>query len=375
MSDEPTPTLRLKPRVRPEPAKTSTVVDATVAATPPVAESNPSVVACDALASLSAPAASPPALAPEAITASVVEDSAPLEPLAAAPEAVVEEPSITEPSAAAIPEEPASKLRLKSVPHPAQIPASAPPLPPMELPKIDLTPLPPTATLAAPPTPPKSSRPASIPKPIHLSFKETVSPAAAPAPEVRPERRPAFRVGVGLLLLLCLVSVGAVGFFGYRAIRGTEARIAERPKNSPAAPLVAPVVAKAEQVVGAALSAPGKAVEKARDILAHRRETETARVNEVLDSANAPPKADAAPVASTFQAVVSNRSPLAAFADAAKVSGVFQGNPARAMINGRTYRVGALVDAAQGIVFSGIDPQRRELILTDARGESVTKKY
>jgi hypothetical protein len=59
----------------------------------------------------------------------------------------------------------------------------------------------------------------------------------------------------------------------------------------------------------------------------------------------------------------------------AKVSGVFQGTPARAFINGKLARAGETVDAALGIVFDRIDAEKRHIIFRDRTGATVTRRY
>jgi hypothetical protein len=59
----------------------------------------------------------------------------------------------------------------------------------------------------------------------------------------------------------------------------------------------------------------------------------------------------------------------------AKVSGVFQGTPARAFINGRLARAGETVDASLGIVFDRIDADKRHIVFRDRTGATVTRRY
>ena len=59
----------------------------------------------------------------------------------------------------------------------------------------------------------------------------------------------------------------------------------------------------------------------------------------------------------------------------AKISGVFQGTPARAVINGRLARSGETIDAALGVVFDRIDADRRHIVFRDRTGATVTRRY
>lgn len=59
----------------------------------------------------------------------------------------------------------------------------------------------------------------------------------------------------------------------------------------------------------------------------------------------------------------------------ARVSGVTVGNPPRALINGRLVRGGALVDPTLGIVFLGLDAERRVLVFRSSAGDVVRLEY
>jgi hypothetical protein len=59
----------------------------------------------------------------------------------------------------------------------------------------------------------------------------------------------------------------------------------------------------------------------------------------------------------------------------AKISGVFQGTPARAFINGRMARAGDTIDLTLGIIFETIDPAKRHLTFKDKSGAMVSRKY
>jgi hypothetical protein len=75
---------------------------------------------------------------------------------------------------------------------------------------------------------------------------------------------------------------------------------------------------------------------------------------------------DAAPEASAaFKNFVAN----------AKISGVFQGSPARMFINGRLARTGELVDEGLGVVFDSLDVDKRQVVFKDKSGAIVTRRY
>ncbi|TAG31288.1 MAG: hypothetical protein EAZ36_03115 [Verrucomicrobia bacterium] len=70
--------------------------------------------------------------------------------------------------------------------------------------------------------------------------------------------------------------------------------------------------------------------------------------------------------------------PSARFAQYAKevsISGVFQGNPPRALLNGRVVRVGDVVEPNFGVTFVGLDPEKKQLILRETSGAEIRVRY
>lgn len=63
------------------------------------------------------------------------------------------------------------------------------------------------------------------------------------------------------------------------------------------------------------------------------------------------------------------------FVASARISGVFQGSPARAFINGRLARAGDTVDMTLGVVFDHVDGPKKEIVFKDANGATVARKY
>jgi len=75
---------------------------------------------------------------------------------------------------------------------------------------------------------------------------------------------------------------------------------------------------------------------------------------------------DAAPAASAaFRNYVAN----------ATIGGVFQGSPARALINGTIAREGQVIDGPLGIAFERIDARQRIIFFKDYTGAEVSKNY
>ena len=166
-----------------------------------------------------------------------------------------------------------------------------------------------------------------------------------------------------------------------------------RPSAQPVPVAVAPV------------SLPGKLVGKAEEVLDARADSGADSVEEMLEG-RIPPDQNAEAVvagaaeenvlaekvpsieAETIEPVgiaieemerTSLRPPpsdlFQAWVGEARISGVFQGSPSRALINGKTYREGALIDAELGITFARVDPVEKIVIFRDARGALVGKKY
>lgn len=74
----------------------------------------------------------------------------------------------------------------------------------------------------------------------------------------------------------------------------------------------------------------------------------------------------AAPAANAaFRAYVANAS----------IDGVFQGSPAKALINGRIVREGQVLDGELGIVFARIDSETKVIYFKDGSGAEVSKNY
>ena len=145
---------------------------------------------------------------------------------------------------------------------------------------------------------------------------------------------------------------------------------------------------------------PGAAINAAKNALEVRRANAQAGVEAALtgeDLANRPASVGTAPAPAAApaprQAVgmtalapgLSATAPLEAAVDAspafrtfvtsAKITGVFQGDPPRAFVNGRLARGGETVDSALGIVFVTYDADRKLLVFRDRTGAVVQRKY
>ena len=63
------------------------------------------------------------------------------------------------------------------------------------------------------------------------------------------------------------------------------------------------------------------------------------------------------------------------YTEGLRVSGVYQGEPARALVDGRVVREGDVIEPALGVVFHDVDARTKHLILRDASGAEVLVKY
>ena len=161
---------------------------------------------------------------------------------------------------------------------------------------------------------------------------------------------------------------------------------------------------------------PGKAVDDAKQAIAGAREKEQARIDSVPEGKETPadraigaapadvdallkeknattPAGEAAPATpprpvEQVTAYAGERADASApppppaanprfvrYAEALRVSGVFQGNPARALVDGRLVRSGDLIEPVLGVTFVGVDAETKHLLLQDTTGAQVRVKY
>lgn len=276
---------------------------------------------------------------------------------------------------------------------------------------------PPAAAVKAPPPFPviaptgagKAGPPPSMPPKVPLAVAGT---GAAPTLETRPpipERKKSS--GSGLLKIVGLIVVGCAGFVVYKQYMPAPAASAP-PTNTPPANAVAPAAPAAvtnssptpSETLNNLAHAPANAINKAHDAIATRRASGQSRIDaasigeDLPDAPSGPAPAaplkqgaaakSAAPATSTttalspgvaatahVEAAPEAAAPFRSFVANAKVSGVFQGPPSRAVINGRLTRVGEIVDATLGVTFEGVDSSRRHLIFKDAAGATVSRRF
>lgn len=90
------------------------------------------------------------------------------------------------------------------------------------------------------------------------------------------------------------------------------------------------------------------------------------------------PSASASTSKGGIQVVVANSAAAAAFRvwiDGVRISGVVLGESPRAIINGRLVRPGDVVDASEGIVFDGVDVERKQVVFRNRTGLFASKPY
>lgn len=160
--------------------------------------------------------------------------------------------------------------------------------------------------------------------------------------------------------------------------------------------------------LNALAAAPGKLIESAQEAVAGRRNNEQSRVDAMLDGGDssgagglrtplpgelggrqAPARgapalgrvtsstaiAPGVSVTTDIEASKGASAAFRAFVTEAKVTGVYQGSPPRAFINGRLVRVGQSVEEGLAITFDGINSDNRVLLFVDGSGARVSKRY
>lgn len=156
-------------------------------------------------------------------------------------------------------------------------------------------------------------------------------------------------------------------------------RVAERPAASAPAPVppsaerssVLPLVGALACVVGAALLY--TQVLRPRRAAREAATAATPALPPPATSASAPPPEPGAPA--PLERVDPGASPeFCARVAGLRLSGVFEGEPPRAMIEGRLVRAGEVIDERLGLRFDGLEPGRR-LRFRDASGATVVRKY
>lgn len=207
------------------------------------------------------------------------------------------------------------------------------------------------------------------------------------------KRRPPRKPTLILLLLLLVLILGGGGYAVwaiYLDVPEPEALLVRRP----VAPAPAPAPAPANVVQGAEpQSTAGQLIAKARDAVAAHNANLEEPVNEVMADSPILPR-EKPPVEVSVAAISQSKisqgitattttilstveaSPaFQSFVAEMRINGVFQGSPARALINGRTYNEGEIVEPTLGISFAGVEPDEKQIVFRDPSGAIVKRKY
>lgn len=276
-----------------------------------------------------------------------------------------------------------------------------PPVPPV--PKGEKVKTPPPFPVVASTRTGRTAAPIAVP---HLTVKaEVLEPERELAPVGPPTGKRGMKVALGAAAAVLVLGVG--GFFAWKHFLATPApapATAPKPAPTAAAPAATPAANSPaastpgptpSETLNKLAQAPAAAINKAQEALAARRANGQNRVDAAAEGLDAPDKPansrSAAPGTKSATAMTSVAPGIAAttqveaapeatsvfrtFVANARVSGVFQGSPSRAVINGKLTRVGETVDAVLGIMFDSVDTERRNLVFKDKTGAIVARKY
>ena len=372
MSDEtPPPPLRLKPRQRSEtetpavPAPAAAEADeGKLRLKPKLAGDSPEVAPV--------PSAEPePSASPAAGERIRIKPKLNVEPAQAA-EAPVEtppEPEELAPPPPPMPEEGKIKLKIKlpgaAAQEVAAPPAEAPPDPPSLPPFPVVVPPPPEPEVSeavAPPAPKPGSPKRGAPLPVPAGtrpgvFKRPRVPAALLAAERRKRLWKYALIAVGGILL-----AGAVIF-------GAFLKFAEPlpPQHIPTRTIAPPVVAPTAET-----AVPTKPVVAPKVKAAVPVESDGTRVDSTATVELTP---GVMATTESIKAVPNASSAFRTFVASAKISGVYQGTPPRAFINGRLVHTGELLDDTLEIYFDSVDLSARSIVFKDSTGATVSRRY
>lgn len=416
------PKLRLKPKLSAEPAATpaQTVAPETPAAVPdqpaPATETAAAQPERPRLKprltvepqAATQPAEATPASAPESATATPAPATAP------AP--------VTPPAPESTPAEPVKfKLKPKAPPTGGTQPPMAVPPPPAAKPGTRPPVEAPAAGVSVPPFLVKPGTTPPMPKPAASASRppmdaQALADKAPPPPPKVPVKLSADATAkkqktVILLVVLAVVLVlGVGGYFAWSLfMKPAPGPAADQPVTK-TAPADKPAAVTPSETLNQIAAMPKAMVDKAQAAVAARRGNEQERVDAVLEGKEPPDdrflntplpgelggKPAAPTVTPPAQTYVKTESQLApgikvttselmanapvsdefrAFVSAARINGVFQGNPPRALINGRTIRAGESADTILGIVFDSVDADKKTITFKDRTGATITRKY
>lgn len=248
-----------------------------------------------------------------------------------------------------------------------------------------------------------------------------------PESKLPPVQRRGFKVGVTIAIVVLLVVVGTAAYIGLSVLKDEPPPPPPKTGQKKAVPgQAAPASGagtekKAGTTEGAKTTpkgglgdqiahAPKKAIDQTIEAVAAKRRVEQDRIDALASGNDAPerravatppngqpplegqsaagvPAAKAAaagaqpPPTRVVTATVEEKPQIPAsaafrqFVSEMVIRGVFQGNPPRVSINGRTFRAGEIVDKGLGVIFVGIDAEKKTITFRDATGAVITRKY
>ncbi|MEO6567257.1 MAG: hypothetical protein ABIO94_00730, partial [Opitutaceae bacterium] len=345
--------FRLKPKLTPDP-----IPAAAAAPSAPALVSSPAPNLTNAIPPPATKPHSAPAAPDLAATKSLVSEI-PASVTANEANALKLKPKV----AAPVLKEATSGVNLVSWPTPPVVPASTP--------ANSLSPIP--ITLAPPASLTPFVKPSQVPVPSGLKVDD---------PAADKNQRRVLKVGAITLVAVTIV-VGVGGFFAWKQFTKPNSSTTQTPavttkqstaatpagdngdnqSKTPPAPSAQPAALSQESAKNDAGSA---AV--GSPIILER----TANVSSPEGTTATPP---VAPSPVDIPVPISASPEFRAFVATVKISGVFQGENGRAFINGRLTRFGDPVDSRLGILFAGIDADKKLLVFKDASGATTTRKY
>ena len=301
--------------------------------------------------------------------------------------APVPPPMVEKPTEPEVPAEPATakaapKFKLKKKdPEPTPGPKATPP-------KIEGKP--------AAKSDAKSDKAMPPPPLVHLKASDELDEDGILLTDDEQEAPPANKGRRALVGLIVFIVLGLVGYFGWQQFGpGASKPIVPPALTTPAATSKKP-----------ATTLPGQLIEKAQAAIDSRLQEEQDRVDAAIDGKEVPegqfkrienaPSPELQPEPVAEQVTTQSQSTIApgvtatttrvmsaieaspafrSFVGQMRINGVFQGSPARALLNGRTYGEGALVDPSLGIYFDHVVSEKKLIVFRDSSGAIVQRKY
>jgi hypothetical protein len=280
---------------------------------------------------------------------------------------------------------------LSAAPPPAPGGAPEPPAAPGAVPRLSLS----TPHDKAPPPPPPAKGGLNLKVAAEAALKSAGKPPVVkPGKPVKPGKvgsvlrkraalSPVAKAGLAVVIIAALVA----GFYFYRIFfpaPSKEVAIKLQPVAKP------PPAKDVNDAASVAAKAAADAAKQAAALEAKRLADQAAADAAAAAASQAAPTPTPATISVMAQSSISSdvkvnnthldAAPAAsaafrAFVAGATIGGVFQGNPARALINGTIAREGQVVESSLGISFDRIESDKKIIYFKDASGAEVSKEY